>query len=251
MKKNAEFRLERDQLLELLTAVFTLISLDSTLTPMTLDPIIRRARITAKRRVAKLGPQRKVVVDFDVLGHVVYIWQRTPNYLDNEGQPLPIRARGPAPSVEALFKDVKRAEYFEQGLKHLIRVKRITRLANGRFVPCSEVTIVDGMTPELGQLLNQTMNRLLATVIHNTSQRDDRSLRLIERVTSVPDLPLKQVRSFKIFAREQGGALINTVNEWLESRRGNRKARVVRTNKNLTAGLHVFAFVEKNRRRSN
>jgi hypothetical protein len=249
MTKTAGVRLERKQALDLLTSVFTLISLDPTLTSNILDPLIARARVNAKRRVARLSPQRKVIVDLDVIGHVIYIWQRTPNYLDNEGRPLPIPARGPAPSIQALFRDVRREEYFEQGLKHLVRVKRIKRLPNRRFLPCSEVTIVDGMTPELGQLLGQTMNRLVATVIHNTSQRDDKTLRLIERVTAVPDLPLKQVRSFKIFAREQGGALINTVNDWLESRRGSRKARVVRSRRNLTAGLHVFAFVEKNRRR--
>ncbi|HUR19158.1 MAG TPA: DUF6502 family protein [Vicinamibacterales bacterium] len=248
MTKNAETRLERKQVVELLTAVFTLCSLDSTLTSDVLDPLIKRSRALAKKRVAKLSPQRKVVVDLDVLGHVVYIWQRTPSYLDNNGEPLPIPARGPAPSIQALFKDVRRAPYFDQGLKHLVRVKRVRKLPNGRYLPCSEVTIVDGMTPELGQLLSETMNRLLSTVIHNTSQRDDRTLRLIERVTTVPDLPSKQVRAFKTFAREQGGALINTMNEWLESRRGNRKARVAKATGNLTAGLHVFAFVEKNQR---
>jgi hypothetical protein len=64
----------------------------------------------------------------------------------------------------------------------------------------------------------------------------------------VPDLPTSQIRNFKIFAREQGGALINTMNEWLESRRGSRKARMIGNSKHLTAGLHLFAFVEKNSR---
>jgi hypothetical protein len=249
MTKAAETQLDRKQVLELLTGVFTLCSLDPSLAPSVLDPIIRRARALARRRVARLSPDRQVVVDLDVLGHVVYIWQRTPSYLDNEGQPQPIPARGPAPSIQALFRDVKRSDYFEQGLRHLIRVKRIQRLPNKRYIPCSEVTIVDGMTPELGQLLSQTMNRLVSTVVYNTSQRDQKTLRLIERVTTVPDLPIKQVRAFKIFAREQGGALINTMNEWLESRRGNRKARLVRSSQNLAAGLHVFAFVEKGRGR--
>jgi hypothetical protein len=84
--------------------------------------------------------------------------------------------------------------------------------------------------------------------LQNTSQSKTESLRLVERVTAVPDLPAKQLRAFKSFAREQGGALINTMNEWLESRRGNRKARAPRGAENFTAGLHVFAFVEKNGR---
>jgi hypothetical protein len=241
-------RLGSDQVESLLTAVFTLFSLDPSLTRKTLDPIISKARKAASRRIATLQPNRPVLVDLDVLGHVIYIWQRTPRYLGKDGLPSPIPARGPAPSIQSLFRDVKRSSYFEQGLKHLVRVKRIRRLPNKCYVPCSEVTIVDRLSPEMVKLLSQTINWLVSTVLHNTSQRDPAALRLIERVTTIPDLPAKQVRAFKVFAREQGGALINTMNEWLESRRGARKARAIGDSEHMTAGLHVFAFVEKQKR---
>jgi hypothetical protein len=248
MKAMENAKLEREQVQELLTAVFTLCSLDPSLTNPILDLLIAKARAAAKRKVARLQPHREVLVDLDVLGHVIYIWQRTPNYLDNDGRPVAVPATGPAPSIQALFRGIKRASYFKQGLKHLLQVRRIRRLRNGRYLPCSEVSIVDKLTPEMVKLLSQTINRLVKTVLHNTAQRDPRALRLVERVTTVPDLPSKQVRAFKMFAREQGGALINTMNEWLESRRGNNKARIVGPTGNQTAGLHVFAFVEKNGR---
>jgi len=248
MSNEATGRIDADKIQDLLTAVFTLCLLDQQLTAKTLDSLILSGRKAASRKVAQLILDRRDVVDLDALGHVVYIWQRTPRYLGDDGRPLPIPARGPAPSIQALFKDVKRTSYFERGLKHLMRVKRIKRLPNNRFVPCSEVTIVERLTPEMVQLLNQTVHWLVATVLHNTSLKDRKALRLIERVTTIPDLPAKQVRAFKIFAREQGGALINTVNEWLESRRGRAKARATGNPNNLTAGLHVFAFVEKSQR---
>lgn len=241
-------KIEKEKIQDLLTAVFTLCLLDQQLTPKALDLLISNGRKAAARKIAQLKVDRRDVVDLDALGHVIYIWQRTPRYLGNDGRPLPIPARGPAPSIQALFKDVKRATYFERGLEHLVRVKRIKRRPDRRYIPCSEVTIVERLTPEMVQLLNQTVHWLVSTVLHNTSIRDRKALRLIERVTTIPDLPSKQIRAFKIFAREQGAALINTVNEWLESRRGHRKARATRNTQNLTAGLHVFAFVEKNRR---
>ena len=248
MSREAPSQIERRQIQDLLTAVFTLCSLDSKLTPKTLDVLVEKGRKAAVRKVHQLGLSRRDLVDLDVLGHVIYIWQRTPRYLGEDGRPLSIPATGPAPSIQALFRDVKKTAYFELGLKHLLRVKRIKRLPNKRYVPCSEVTIVESLTPEMIKLLNQTIHWLVATVLHNTSQKDPKALRLIERVTTVPDLPAKQARAFKEFAREQGGALINTVNEWLESRRGTRKARAAKQAGNLTAGLHVFAFVEKNGR---
>ena len=236
------------QVENLLTAVFTLCFLNPSIAGSRIDPVVARSQSAARKRVLRLRPRRSAEVDFDVLGHVIYIWQRTAAYLDDEGQPLAIKARGPAPSIQALFRDVKRGAYFEKGLKHLTEVKRIKKLSDGRYLPCSEVTIVNGLTPELVSLLNQTINRLVLTVLHNTAQRDSKTLRFVERVTTVPDLPVKQVRAFKAFAREQGGALINTMNEWLESRRGTKKARAALADRNLTAGLHVFAFVEKNGR---
>jgi hypothetical protein len=66
-------------------------------------------------------------------------------------------------------------------------------------------------------------------------------------MTAVPDLPEEQISAFKLFAREQGGALIDTVNDWLERHRGEAKPRRIGEGR-LTAGLHVFAFVEKNSR---
>jgi hypothetical protein len=230
----------------LLTSVFTLCMLDTTLSRAALDSRIQKSRVLAEKRASKLRPRKDEGVNFDVLGHVVYRWQRTATYIDDEGRPLAIKARGAAPSIQALFRDVKKGSYFEDGIKHLLQVKRIKRTTRGRYIPCSEVTIVNGLTPELVKLLSQTMNRLVLTVLHNTSQRNSTKIRFIERITAVPDLPLNQVQAFKVFAREQGGALINTMNEWLESRRGHETARVVSASKNLTAGLHVFAFTERN-----
>jgi hypothetical protein len=230
---------------ELLEAVFLLCALDTSLTSEVIDKLSARAKRVAFRRVGSVAVRQKKGVDFDVLGHVIYLWQRTPEYLDELGLPRPIRASGRAPSIQALFADIKRREYFEQGVKDLVRLGRIRRLSAERFVPCSEVTIVPGLSPEFVELLGQTINRLVATVMHNTSQKDASSVKLVERVTAIPDLPAKQVRAFKLFAREQGGALINTMNEWLESRRGSRKARAPKTASHVTAGLHVFAFVDK------
>ena len=233
------------KVIDLLTAVFTVCLLHPSLRNDKLEAIIPRARLAARRRINKMRPERRVIVDLDVLGHVVYLWQRRPEYLDDEGRPLALTAKGKAPSIEALFKEIKKKAYFAEGFRHLIRLSRIRRVSQNRYLPCSEVTIIDGLTPEMVNLLNLTINRLISTVLFNTSPRNQRAVRLIERVTVVPDLPGKHVRAFKNFAREQGGALINTTNEWLESHRGKRVARATKPGRHVTAGLHVFSFIEK------
>ena len=245
MSASRESLIERKRLKKLLEAVFTVCALQTTIGKRELALIVEQAQTRGKQRVAALAKNRRSAVDFDALGLVIHRWQRTAGYLDEDGQPLPISAKGAAPSIEALFREIRRIRYFELGLKHLEQLRRVRRTRGRKYLPRDATTIVPTLTPELFEVLVQTMDRLVATVLHNTSLRRPTSVRLIERITSVPDLPTKQVDSFKRFAREQGAALIGTVNEWLESHRGKRKSRQEGATDRLTAGLHVFGFVEK------
>ena len=230
--------------LDLLTATFALCLLDKSLSSQALEKLTIDARHAAERKVAALKPSRSRSVDFDVLGHVIYLWKRSSKYLDEDGVPLSIKARGPAPSVEALFREIDRADYFEVGLRHLRQLGHARRTRKGLYRPYHETTIIQELRPEILEVLVQTINRVVATVLHNTSLKRKDAVRLIERMTAVPDLPSNQVEPFKLFAREQGAALINTINDWLERHRGDAGARRTAEN-HLTAGLHVFAFVEE------
>jgi hypothetical protein len=125
MNANANTVVRDTEVEELLTAVFTLCLLNASMNAAELEKKISNARMLASRRVRRLRPQEFKGVDFDVLGHVVYRWQRSAKYLNDDGVPLAIPARGPAPSIQALFREVKKGHYFEEGLKHLIQVARI------------------------------------------------------------------------------------------------------------------------------
>jgi len=240
-KSNSE---QQDRLVKLFCAVFTLCLLDKQLTRQQLDDIVRAANRSARRNAAKLVAKRQSPVDHDAIALVIYHWQRSPNYLDESGNPIPIPARGPAPSIEALFKKLKVERKFRTGLVHLRQLRRVGVTRRGLYYPRSEATIIPTLTPEVVESLTQTINRLIATVLQNTSIRRKGALRLLERVAVVPDLPRSKLPEFKRFVREQAGGLIETVNDWLESRRGNL-ARRPNAPGRLTAGLHAFAFVDK------
>jgi Family of unknown function (DUF6502) len=231
---------------ELLAAAFTLCGMDRTLSSEELANLIERSKRRSEKRIRELDPGRVGKVNFDALGHVVYRWKRANKYLDDDGRPLRLPLRGVDRSVESLFRETGHKDYFELGVRHLREVGRVKKSRDGRYFPCGEVSIVHSLSPELVELLAQTINRVVATVLHNTSLPNKKMVRLIERVTLVPDLPNKSVTAFKNFAREQGGALIDTMNEWLENRRGNQVRRHAAQAGRITAGLHVFAFVEKN-----
>lgn len=244
MKRNEDSERNK-RLVQLFSAVFTLCLLDKTLTENELRKIVMVANDRARRSALKLSTKRRTPVDHDTIALVVYHWQRSPSYLDKNGHPIPIPARGPAPSIEALFKKLKVGRKFRVGLRHLRALNRVRVTKSGLYYPRSEATIIPTLTPEVVESLTQTINRLVATVLRNTSMRDKDAVRLIERIAFVPDLPSPKLPEFKRFVRDQAGGLIETVNDWLESRRGNA-ARKPKSPQRITAGLHAFAFVDKN-----
>jgi hypothetical protein len=175
---------------------------------------------------------------------LVFQWQRSPEYLDEEGNPIPLRIRGRAPSLEALFRKLKFQSYFPVGVSHLQELGLVRKVRKGLFVPKTSEMIIQALTPEMVEVLAQTLNRLVATVLQNTSLEKPTELRLIERLTAVPNFPRKDVQAFKKFAQEQGGMVIATMNDWLETRRAEQPPSAL-AKEDLTAGLHVFAFLER------
>lgn len=243
-RANAE-KIRSKNLNELLGAVFTVCLLDKSLSTTALDHAINAARARASRVVAGMNLNRKSTIDHDILGLVIYRWQRLPKYLDEDGRPLALPMRGKGKSIERLFMEVRRANYFREGAKHLLQLRRILRVKNRRFLPNEETTLIHTLTPEVVEYVTHTINRLVATVLYNTSLKGSRPARLIERMASVTDLPKAQVPAFKKFALEQGAVLINTLNDWLESRRDGNNARVLNSANHLKAGVHLFGFLER------
>jgi hypothetical protein len=243
MKKKSR-RLPHRKLNDLLSAAYTVCLLDPTMDKKSLDNLATKARARAQEQIERLGLSRRLAIDYDALGRVVFQWQRLPEYLDKDGNPIPLRIRGRAPSLEALFRKHKLQSYFPIGVSHLQESGLVRKTRRGLFIPKTCEIIVPALTPELVEVLAQTLSRLVATVLQNTSLGEPTELRLIERLTAVPNFPRKDVPAFKKFAREQGGMVISTMNDWLETRRAKQSPSALEKER-LTAGLHVFAFLEK------
>src|SRR4051812_40118359 len=90
---------------KLLAAVFTVCGLDPTLDSGELTKLVERSKKLSEARIRKLKPGRVGKVDLDALGHVVYRWQRTHKYLDDQGRPLWLPLRSAGPSLESLFRE--------------------------------------------------------------------------------------------------------------------------------------------------
>jgi hypothetical protein len=237
---NAQSNIER-----MLSAIFTMCLLNEGIDPLQLDELVRRSRAKANQRAHRLKPNRAKAIDLVLLGSVLHRWNRTPNYLDVDARPFPIKAAGPAPSIQALFRAERSRGAFEEGVKQMTRLGLIRRNRVGLYRPRNDLILLHSLTPEMVANLALSINRLIETLLQNTATKRRTASRLIERNALVSDLPKRYLEEFKAFSREQGAALVSTMNDWLESRRREttksaRKSRIP----TVSAGIHVFAFSE-------
>jgi hypothetical protein len=238
-----------NDLKRMLSAVFTLCVLDNDLKERELDALIATSRAEAKKRIQFLAPRRAGSMDLVLLGSVLHRWNRSSEYLDDEARPFPIRAAGKAPSIEGLFQAENRSQYFKQGMRDLLKAGLVRRIKRGLYLPRNDSILLHTLTPEMVANVALAMNRLVTTLLYNTTASRLSDERLIERNALVTDLPRRKVKEFVRFTRDQGAALISTINDWLELRRAGEK-RMARKSRRGTAtvGVHLFAFCDRNSR---
>jgi hypothetical protein len=246
MSSNADFLAHAD-FEKMLSAIFTLYLLNDGIGQSQLDELVRRSRAAAHKKVRTLRPNRTKAIDLVLLGSILHRWNRSPKYLDEEARPFPVKATGAAPSIQALFRNENKASAFSEGFQHMQSARLIRRTKSGLYLPRNDAILLHTLTPEMVANLALSINRLVSTLLHNTGTKRRTALRLIERNALVPDLPRRHLEEFKIFAREQGAALVTTVNDWLENRRqGKHVSGKVSRHTTVLAGIHAFAYFESN-----
>jgi hypothetical protein len=245
MSKSNAFT-EHNDLKRILTAVFTLCLLNKELDDEQLHQLVTLAQAEARKKIRTLGPNRAKSIDLVFLGSILHRWNRNPKYLNEDARPFPIPATGPAPSVEALFRAENRKQYFKKGLQDMRIAGLVRRNRLGLYLPKNDSILLHTLTPEMVANLALSINRLVTTLLHNTASTRRGEERLIERNALVTDLPKNKLKEFILFSREQGAALVTTMNDWLENRRlGDRRSTTRSIQRTVAAGIHVFAFSEK------
>ena len=167
-------------------------------------------------------------------------WHRNRRYLDRHAEPRAIPLLGRSPSVEALIRAEKRRADAPALARRLRSLGLLIRSGRNQYRPAGRVATVASLDPAIQQYIARAYATLLATIRHNVSLERDSS-RLIERFAEVPDLPRHRSAEFREFAQIQGSEFLQTLNDWLESRRAKRLS--IRSKRTVRAGVHLYAYV--------
>ena len=175
-------------------------------------------------------------------GRVLDRWHRSPKYTTERAAPRAIPLLGRAPSVEALVRSENARLDSAEFARRLKSLGFLIRADGGRYKPAARIAVVAGLSPLIQEYVARSSDALLQTIRHNVSRRSG-TQKLIERFAEVPDLPANCEAAFRRFSTEQGWAMLDRMNDWLESRRARRKTR--RGVRTVRAGVHLYAYVDR------
>jgi hypothetical protein len=167
--------------------------------------------------------------------------------MDSRAQPKALRLYGAYPSIESLARAENTGGSAREIVKSIRSAGLVERAPGGRYKPKSRVATISTLHPMIVEHVAKSLTRYLRTIEQNTSAPKDKP-RLIERFASIPDLSRKDLQAFREFAQTHGTVFLAGVDDWLESRRP--RTRAASQGGGISAGIHVFAYVEDDAKRS-
>lgn len=172
--------------------------------------------------------------------HLMTLWFSDPQYLNQDGMPKALPARGPAPSIEALLLTFESEIDAHTAIQFLIKVEGL-RKEGELYVPTSRAISFRGKAgiPQTRNL--RVLASLLRTLEHN-GQLESAGHTLVEFFAVNPRFPLAQLHSFhERVLRPKAMAFLNQADSDMHRR------ELVRSEGEPTVrlGIGVYAFEEK------
>ena len=203
--------------------------------------------VLSKPEAAKRGnatlPRMAIGCD-TVAGAVLRAWHRESSYVDENADPIPLFPRRGKVSLYSLVSSQDANVDAQSLVREMRRTGLIRRDARGRYMPVKNAATIGQMHPLAIDHVAKTVMRLVETVNRNMRASAAKTS-LIERYAHVPDLSPREAKAFAEFSRQQGAAYLESIEDWLESRRIRYSPSAISgtRRKGLSAGVHIFAHL--------
>lgn len=179
--------------------------------------------------------------DSAVLGTALAIWFRDPRFVDKAGHPRALRAHGRSPSVEALLRAAGIRRNLTSAVNQLIDAKLLKPTANRRYVPSGRSAKITDFDSYLAEHIANGVLRLVETA-HANFTRVGKRAPLLQRASSVRNLPSNLKAKFREYVNEQGNAFVTNIDDWLEARCVRNPQKQERAARIAHAGVYAFAY---------
>lgn len=204
---------------------------------------IAKLRKTSRRfgQVAEANYQP----DGDVSANLLRMWFRDSRLVEDgpECRPRPLSLSKGRGSLTSLIKKLDPQADSKSVIKSMKALGLIKRTSRGLYLPTANAAVLPRMHPWVVEHAARSVIRFVST-IHRNSNPTSGQPPLLERYSYVPDLDPSDARAFAEFARIQGLAYLDTLDDWMEHRRvdKNRTPRRGRSS-GIPAGVHLITFL--------
>lgn len=179
----------------------------------------------------------------DISAHLLRLWHREDKYVgSSDFKPRPLYLSKGRLSLRNLVIKVDPDADVAQVLRGLKDAGLIRKTANGRYLPTTSAAVIPPLHPWAAEHTAKSVVRLVSTVRRNSSLDSD-TPPLLERYSYVPDLDPAEAKAFAEFARSQGQAYLDTLDDWLEQRRARTIASSPKRPIGIAAGVHLITYL--------
>lgn len=207
------------------------------------EAALTKLRTERERRASK-GIDGGCQQNGDVSAHLLRIWYRDSRLIDAaECKPRPLPLSKGKNSLHALVKKLDPGADPSAVLATMKAVGLIKRTAGGKYIPTANAAVIPKLHPWVMEHAARSLIRFVSTVHRNANPKSELPP-LLERCSYVPDLNPADAGSFAEFARIQGLAYLDTLDDWLEQRRVTAVRSSKRSSKSgIAAGVHLITFL--------
>lgn len=168
--------------------------------------------------------------------HLVTLWCSTPDYRDEYGMPIPLPARGPRRSLDALARRVSRSLDVEEMLRYLVRTRTVRKVGQ-RYVLHRRWVMLRGISGSAHSRSIRGLNGMLRTLDHNLlAQSDTESW--FEFTAENPRFPVSQLEAFDKLARRTGLGSLRKLDLFMQQCEAGRRPNEPTVW--LGVGMHLF-----------
>ena len=196
-----------------------------------------------------------VVADGKIASHTVYphasaisglltAWHQDSNYLDNLGNPLPIKRRGSTPSFRSLAERIVPNIDESYLLSELERLGAVIIDKSGLIhVQTRSFPVYEDKRLAVQHTL-KTLDCFISTLRHNLNSTPSNSDQLFHRIASNADFDFREIPALKVRAKRHGQSFLESFDNWL-MRKALTKSRLSRSReKRVQVSIGVYLSVE-------
>jgi hypothetical protein len=200
-------------------------------------------------RVVDIDPvimaSRRLYPHASAIGELLKAWHRNPEYLDDLGNPLPIRMRAGRQSFRRLAGDTVPNMNAKSLLAELERIGAVTIDGNGYIrVHMRSLPVYEDKHLAVQHTLI-SLDSFIRTLRHNLNSAASNSDQLFHRVAWNGDLDARDIPTLKIRVKRHGQNFLESCDNWMSRTAKSSTRNVVGKRKRAQVFIGVYLAIDR------